>query len=271
MRISELLDQHDAVICDLDGVVYRGATPIRSAIEALAAVRRRGLPVLFATNNDTRTHQEIADRLTAMGLTTEPHQIVSAPQVIADLIVRQQPTGAKAAVWGAPALSAALRAAGIATSEPGDGAAILVQGLTVSASTAGNADTTDLVRLAAAIDASDRWFITNADPLVVRESGPIPGNGAIVRSLRGLTTRTPLLAGKPEPHLLHLAAASAAASRPLVIGDQLDTDIAAAHAAGMASLLVMTGLCSQDTLRKAPAHTRPTYHAPDLSVLLARF
>lgn len=261
MRIPNPLADHDAVICDLDGVVYCGTQPIPQAIDALAAVRKRGVPVMFVTNNDTRTDQETAARLTAMGLTTEPYQVVTAPQVIAALIARHYPVGTRVAVFGAPALSAALCSAGMLVCRPGEGAGILAQGLTPSTTSA------DLMSLADAIDASHRWFVTNADRMVIRESGSVPGNGMILQSLRKFTQRSPVLAGKPTPHLLHMAAARARVTRPLVVGDQLGTDIAAAHAAGMASLLVMTGLCDQASLDSTPAQDRPTYQAADLSVL----
>ncbi len=261
MREPDLLAAHDAVICDLDGVVYRGTEPIPHAVDALAAVMKRGMPVMFATNNDTRTDREIAARLTAMGLTTEANQVVTAPQVVADLIARHHLAGTKVAAFGSPALSAALHSAGLLVCRPGEGAGILAQGLMPSTTPA------DLTSLADAIGAAHHWFVTNTDRMVVRESGPMPGNGTILQSLRKLTRRSPVLAGKPAPHLLHMAAARIRATRPLVIGDQLDTDIAAAHRAGMASLLVMTGLCDQASLDSAPAQARPTYHADNLSVL----
>jgi glycerol 3-phosphatase-2 len=143
----------------------------------------------------------------------------------------------------------------------GEGADNLAQGLTPSTTPA------DLANLAGVIDTCGSWYVTNADRMVIRDSGPLSGNGTVLRSLRKLTPRSPVLAGKPTPHLLHTAAARIRANRPLVIGDQLDTDIAAAHSAGMASLLVMTGLCDQASLDRAPAQVRPTHRADDLSVL----
>ena len=57
------------------------------------------------------------------------------------------------------------------------------------------------------------------------------------------------------------------AQRALVIGDRLDTDIAGANAAGLPSLLVLTGVSGPDDLLAAPPEQRPTYVGHDLSAL----
>jgi hypothetical protein len=58
------------------------------------------------------------------------------------------------------------------------------------------------------------------------------------------------------------------AKRPLVVGDRLDTDIEGAHAGGVDSLLVLTGVTTVEALLAAPPHHRPTYVARDLRGLL---
>jgi beta-phosphoglucomutase-like phosphatase (HAD superfamily) len=57
--------------------------------------------------------------------------------------------------------------------------------------------------------------------------------------------------------------------RVLAVGDRLDTDIEGAVAAGMDSLLVLTGVDDLRACLLAPPHRRPTYVAPDLRALLA--
>jgi ribonucleotide monophosphatase NagD (HAD superfamily) len=54
----------------------------------------------------------------------------------------------------------------------------------------------------------------------------------------------------------------------LVVGDRLDTDIEGANRAGVASLLVLTGVTRLEQLRDAPEEQRPTYVAQDLRGLL---
>jgi ribonucleotide monophosphatase NagD (HAD superfamily) len=72
--------------------------------------------------------------------------------------------------------------------------------------------------------------------------------------------------GKPFPPLFESALRRSGGSRPLVIGDRLDTDIAGADALGWDSLLVLTGVSDRRELEGSPI--RPTYVAPDLTALL---
>jgi hypothetical protein len=78
----------------------------------------------------------------------------------------------------------------------------------------------------------------------------------------------PLIAGKPEPPLHAEAVARTGASRPLVVGDRLDTDIEGAVRVGADSMLVLTGVARPLDAVLAPPHQRPFYLAPDLSGLL---
>jgi glycerol-1-phosphatase len=56
----------------------------------------------------------------------------------------------------------------------------------------------------------------------------------------------------------------------VVIGDNLLTDIGAAHAVGARSILMLTGVTSAAELEQAPAETRPTAVAHDAAELAAR-
>jgi glycerol 3-phosphatase-2 len=77
------------------------------------------------------------------------------------------------------------------------------------------------------------------------------------------------VAGKPRPGAFLEAARQAGSSRPLVVGDRLDTDLEGARAAGMHGLLVLTGVTGVTELLAAPAHQRPDYVGFDLHAMLA--
>ena len=57
---------------------------------------------------------------------------------------------------------------------------------------------------------------------------------------------------------------------PLVVGDRLDTDIAGANAAGLPSLLVLSGVSTAGDTVRAAAGERPNYIGADLRSLHAR-
>ena len=75
------------------------------------------------------------------------------------------------------------------------------------------------------------------------------------------------MAGKPAPALMQTAARRVGASAPLVVGDRLDTDIQGGRAAGMATLLVLTGVSDAAELLAAPPEARPDYVGADLAAL----
>jgi hypothetical protein len=99
----------------------------------------------------------------------------------------------------------------------------------------------------------------------------VPGNGSLVAALAtALGGRRPdLVVGKPAPALLTEAARLRGAQRVLVVGDRLDTDIEGAANAGMASLLVLTGVSTPADLLRAPEHQRPSHVAADCAALSA--
>src|SRR5262249_52481000 len=112
------------------------------------------------------------------------------------------------------------------------------------------------------------WVATNADSTLPSPRGPLPGNGALVAALATALGRNPdVVVGKPAPKLFTVAAERAGASKPLVVGDRLDTDIEGAANACMDSLLVLTGVTDADGLLAARRGMRPTYVAADLRAL----
>jgi ribonucleotide monophosphatase NagD (HAD superfamily) len=73
--------------------------------------------------------------------------------------------------------------------------------------------------------------------------------------------------GKPEAPIMLAALERAGGGRPLVIGDRLETDIAAAAGLGWDSLLVLTGITKRGDL--AGSSIIPTLVGDDLSALFA--
>src|SRR5699024_4418418 len=77
------------------------------------------------------------------------------------------------------------------------------------------------------------------------------------------------VAGKPARPIMDDAVRRGGARRPLVVGDRLDTDIAGACAAGLDSLLVLTGGSTSAELIRAAPQMRPTHVAGGLEALHA--
>lgn len=257
--MSTLAQDHDCLLLDLDGTVFRGHEATPGAVETLAAVRSR---TLFVTNNASRGPAEVAQHLCALGFTAKPDDVVTSAQSAARLLKEQLQPGAAVLIVGTDSLAAEIRKVGLKpVREWSDGPVAVVQGH--SPQTAWP----DLAEATLAIRGGALWVAANVDKTLPSERGLLPGNGAMVAALRAATDSKPQVAGKPEPTLLTDALARGNFRVPLVVGDRLDTDIAGANAAGLPSLLVLTGVSSAADMIYADAGERPNYVAGDLRSL----
>jgi glycerol 3-phosphatase-2 len=111
------------------------------------------------------------------------------------------------------------------------------------------------------------WIATNTDWTIPRERGVAPGNGTLVSAVHTAIGRLATVAGKPEVPIFEEATERFAATKPLFIGDRLDTDILGAVRAGIDSALVLTGIDRPKHVLAAPEGSRPTYILSDLREL----
>lgn len=260
--MSSLAQEHDCLLLDLDGTVFRGHEATVGAVDTLATIRAR---TLYVTNNASRGPAEVAQHLHALGFAAEPEDVVTSAQSAAKLLADQLPPGAIVLVVGTDALAAEVRRVGLKpVRQWSDGPVAVVQGHSPQTSWP------DLAEAALAIRAGALWVAANVDLTLPSERGLLPGNGAMVAALRAATDRAPQVAGKPQPTLLTDALARGTFRSPLVVGDRLDTDIAGANAAALPSLLVLTGVSTADDLVRAGASERPDLLAEDLRSLGAQ-
>jgi glycerol-1-phosphatase len=258
--VTSLASQHDCLLCDLDGTLFRGAEPTVGALETLAAVTAR---VLFITNNASRGAAEVADHLRELGFTAKAEDVVTSAQTAARLLASELPAESAVLVVGTDALAAEVATAGLRpVRQWGDDPVAVVQGHSP------HTCWPNLAEAALAIRSGALWVAANVDVTLPSERGLLPGNGAMVAALRTATDKEPRVAGKPQPALFRDALSRGSFGAPLVIGDRLDTDIAGANAAGLPSLLVLTGVSTAEEAIFAPAQQRMTYIANDLRALL---
>ena len=254
-----LAEQHDVLLLDLDGVVYVGPEPVPGAPEALAQARDMGLRLAYVTNNAARPPEVVSRHLTELGVPAEPEDVVTSAQAAAAMVAADLPTGSRVLAVGGEGLWQALSARGLTpVASAQDGPVAVVQGF--------SPDTTwgMLLEACIGVNAGLPWIATNMDLTIPTPRGTAPGNGALVQVVRTATGASPRVAGKPFRPLMDESCVRTGAQRALVVGDRLDTDIAGAHAAGLPSLLVLTGVTGAADLLRAEPHLRPTYLAGDL-------
>lgn len=258
--METLAIQHDCLLLDLDGTVFRGHAPTAGAVETLEAVQAR---TLFVTNNASRSADDVAAHLRELGFTATTDDVVTSAQSAARLLAEQLPAGSPVLVVGTEALAAEVATIGLRpVRQFDDNPVAVVQGLSMTLGWP------DLAEAALAIGAGALWVTANLDSTLPTERGLVPGNGSVVAALRAATGREPLVAGKPDPGLMYDAMGRGAFHAPLVVGDRLDTDIAGANAADLPSLMVLTGVSNACDAVHAVVTERPTFIAADLRSLL---
>ncbi|MCM2580600.1 HAD-IIA family hydrolase [Streptomyces meridianus] len=259
-----LHEEYDTALLDLDGVVYAGGRAIAHAVDALKEARAGRMHLAFVTNNASRPPRAVAEHLTRLGLDAAPGDVITSAQAVARLVADRFPPGSRVLVVGGEGLRAAVREQGLEEVRSADDEPVAVlQGHDP------DLGWSDLAEVAYAVNRGVPWFASNADLTIPTARGTAPGNGALVAAVRAATGAEPQVAGKPLPPMHRETILRTGARRPLVVGDRLDTDIEGAHAGGVDSLLVLTGVTGPAELLAAQPRQRPTYLAPDLRGLLA--
>src|SRR5690242_21110141 len=95
--MTTLAAQHDCLLVDLDGTLFRGAEPTVGARETLDKI---DAAVFFVTNNASRSAAEVAGHLRELGFTAEPHDVVTSAQTAARLLASQLDPDARVLVVG---------------------------------------------------------------------------------------------------------------------------------------------------------------------------
>ena len=252
------------MVCDLDGVVYRGPNAVPHAVEAL-----RTAPCRCSTPRTTRRDRlrRLPPTCATSGLKAVADDVVTSSQAGAHCLAGRLPAGSAVLAVGGEGVAQALSERGLtatraAAAGPGSegGFAAVLQGYGAKVTAA------DLAEAAYAVQHGALWVATNTDPTLPTDRGTAPGNGSLVAAVAQATGQEPIVVGKPHG-TLYLLCAERVHHDPrqlLAVGDRLDTDIAGAVETGMDSALVLTGVDTPASLATAPASMRPTYLLEDL-------
>lgn len=252
-----LIEQHDALLLDLDGTVWEGGRAIDGAVDFINSC---GLPSVYVTNNASRAPEAVAEKLRGIGLKVETADVLTSAQAAVTLAGEHVPQGAKILVIGADSFRDLVTAAGYTVvASADDKPDAVLQGFDPSV------DWAQLTEGALAIRQGAKYVASNLDSSLPTERGLAVGNGSLVAAIESATGVSPVSAGKPEPEMFVQAAKLVGAKRPLVVGDRLNTDIAGGNAAAMNTFHVLTGVSHEMELIEAGKEYRPNFIGDSLS------
>jgi HAD superfamily hydrolase (TIGR01450 family) len=265
--IRELLDAYDGVLLDAYGVLVDARGVLPGTAPLLAELARRRMPFAVVTNDASRSAATYARQFAARGLAIPPEQIVTSGSLLPGYFRAHGLVGARTCVLGTPDTHDYVR-------EGGGVPVPLAAGMEIDAVAVCDDDGTPfaegieraLSAIIRAVDAGRRPRLVLPNPDLVYpkgdgELGITAGSMALVIEA-ALARRFPAerLAfdrlGKPAPHLFLEASARLGVppARLVMIGDQLETDIAGARAAGIDAAL-LAGVSRWDPA----APVAPTY------------
>jgi phospholysine phosphohistidine inorganic pyrophosphate phosphatase len=227
-----------ALLFDMDGVLYNSEEPIPGSAETLAWVRSREIPHLFVTNTTSRGRDALAAKLARFGIPASPSEIMTPCEAAADWL--RSRGAAKVALFVRPAARPAFDGLDLLPEDAESGAHYVVIGDLASA--------WDFATLNRAF----RLLHSNPEATLIAlgmtrywkaADGISLDVAPFVAALEHATGRKALVLGKPAAEFFQAAAdrLSVPNAEILMVGDDIETDIAGAQLAGMRAALVRTG------------------------------
>jgi 4-nitrophenyl phosphatase len=249
-----------AVILDMDGVLWRGPEPIGDLPSIFSRFEKNGWKVALATNNATRAPIQFVEKLRSFGVEVNPSFVINSADTAAEYLKKIHPEGGPVYMVGEEGLQNALERCGFYLDERDPVAVVVALNRNL---------TYEHLRVANHLIQAGKPFIgANPDRSLPTPDGSIPGSGAILAALEASSGVTPTIVGKPHPAMYEvlLSRMQVSPENVLVVGDRVETDIAGGIQAGCLTGLVLTGVSTEEGVENSPF--TPDFIAPDLTSLV---
>lgn len=263
MPLSPFIARYDHVLFDLDGCVWVGDQPTPGAAVAVGALRAAGKGVAFVTNDSQLQTEEYVRKLWKLGFQASLEEVVTVGGAL-QFVLAQRFQGRAAVVVGSPALHRHVESAGVRVV---NGTAFASRADVVVVAFHPRFDYDELREATQAALRGAFLLGSNRDATFPQPDGLWPGSGAIIAALETASGRTVATVGKPEPTLVQTALDRLGPGRALMVGDRIDADLGAAHAAGIDAAIVLTG-ASDRALAEAAKDPSPVAISERLETLV---
>lgn len=251
------MEQRASIVCDLDGVIWRGDRPIEGSADAIAALRGAGCPVAFLTNNSSHRVTDVIDRLAAVGIGAAPEEVLTSAQAAAALLVDAGlEVGARVLACAGPGVAEALTGSGYVVVDADEDVTGPVAAVVVGFHRSFDFDRLD--RAATCIRTGARFVATNLDPTYPGADRVLPGAGSLAAAVATAAGREPEVAGKPAPATVALVRARLGRNG-VMVGDRPSTDGRLAAELGWPYAMVLSGIGGHDPSEPIPEDPPPTW------------
>lgn len=235
-----------AILFDLDGVLYEGDKAIDGAVEAVRWFQQKGIPHLFLTNTSSRPRAALVEKLAGFGIDSHEQDFLTPPAAAVEWLKHHVDHAISLFVADATRSEFSR----FHTSDNPD-------------------DTIDAVVIGDLAEGWDFATLNRAFRILMRNpqahlialgmtrywkapQGLQLDTGPFVAALQYATGREPVVMGKPAEKFYQAALVrlTAPAAQTLMIGDDIISDIQAAQKPGFHTVLVRTGKFSDNDLQR---------------------
>ena len=240
-----LLANVRALLIDMDGVIYYNSSVLPGANEFLSFLRSHTIAHAFVTNGTRNRPADHRRKLARFGVDVQDAPVFTAAMATADYI-RQAKLGASVYVIGGDGFRAELQQRANCTMDDRNPDFVVV----------GFTETFDYHQLETACRAIYRGaqlIVGDPDVNDPHPDGPLPGSGAFAAAIEVAVGCVGVRIGKPSPWLYEkaLRELKTEPEHAAIVGDRLDSDVAGGNAIGMATILVLTGMSTQESVQHA--------------------
>lgn len=243
----DVLRRVQAVLLDMDGVLYVGNHALAGVQDLLDYLEASGRKWLCVTNNSSRTSESFSEKLAQMHVRVGPEHILGSAEATASYLAEKAPPGSKIIMMGEPSLRNALAGKGFELVDDPFEAEYAVASIFFGLTYQVLSDMTLAIRNGA------KFIATNPDPSLPTERGQVPGTGSIVAMLATASGVQPEFVGKPYPGMYRQAMhrVGSEPAHTLMVGDRYETDIVGAVELGMVTAGVLTGVSTREQFENA--------------------
>jgi len=280
---KELMDETDVFIFDCDGVIWRGDSLIDGIPETLEKLRAAGKKMFFVTNNSTKSRAGYKKKFDGLGLDVKAEEIFSSSFAAAAYFeqTKFKDSGKKVYVIGEVGIPEELDLIGVPyiggpddngkVPDMGPGGKIEhdhdVGAVVVGFDRNVNYYKIQTAQLCINENPGCEFIATNLDAVThLTDAQEWAGNGSMVGAIKGCTGKEPLVVGKPGPLMIDYIVDkySIERSRICMVGDRLDTDVLFGQNNGLKSILVLSGVTTEEKLLGEENEITPDFYCDSI-------
>ena len=236
--MKRLLSNKRLFLFDLDGVFYRGKeSRVKiGGTKTIEALRAEGRKLFVLTNNSTDMAETVHQRLLEFDIPVKRDEVLTSAKMTAEYL-RERRGPVTYFLVGEGGLDSEMKGCGH-TRVDGEKADFVVIGLDRGV-------TYEILDHAARVARNGAAIVATHDSaLFMYQTGPAMAAGPFVRAIEYASGKRATVIGKPSPLMFRIALKRAGCRKEaaVMVGDQLDTDIAGATRAGVDPILVTSGM-----------------------------